>query len=254
MKKTIILTGTLASAIGFGALMGPGSSFADSGEVTSDSEQPAVQQTFEDHKKAHTKMKREQAQHDFITRALDMTSDELKEAKQNGKNLAEIVDEQGLSEEAFLDEVVKLAEEDLNAEAATKMKEHLQALLNGEQPDRKMMQNMARSHGAGIMHKHDELLDALDLTPDELRTALQEGETLSSLASEQGISEEDLLNKALNPIEDKLTTLVEEGKLTEDEKIEKFDQAKSHLQDVIAGEATPSQGKKMQRQHGKPLQ
>ena len=84
---------------------------------------------------------------------------------------------------------------------------------------------IGRGHGGG----HGGGLDlaaaatALDLTEDELRTALEpEGTTLAQVAEEQGVSVDTLVEALVQAQQDRIAQEVEDGRLTQEEADERL--------------------------------
>jgi hypothetical protein len=73
----------------------------------------------------------------------------------------------------------------------------------------------------------------LGLTEAELRTKLNEGQTLAQIAKAQGKSVEGLKDAMLKATKAKLDQLVEDGRLTQEEADEVYDRFQSHLDDLI---------------------
>lgn len=62
---------------------------------------------------------------------------------------------------------------------------------------------------------HDEVANLLGLTPEELRAKHQAGQSLADIATEQGVSTEQLVETMLSAHQAQLATLVENGTLTQ---------------------------------------
>ena len=73
----------------------------------------------------------------------------------------------------------------------------------------------------------------LGLTEAELRTKLNEGQTLAQIANAEGKSVAGLKDAMLKATKAKLDQLVDDGRLTETEADEMYDRFQSHLDDLI---------------------
>lgn len=73
----------------------------------------------------------------------------------------------------------------------------------------------------------------LELTPEEMRAALTEYDTLADLAAANGSSGEALISYLLTQVEEHLATAVDEGRLTEDEAAERLADAEEHITEMV---------------------
>ncbi len=154
--------------------------------------------------------------------ALGMTPEALDEALQGGKSLFEIAKEQGVymaDVEAQLDEA--LAE---RIEQAVE-----EGTLTQEQADRLLgrvkapwfsralnwVKGLFRAKQAQM--RQEALAGALDMSVEELQTALKEGKTIRQLAEERGISPCDLREAMEEAREEAIQQAVEEGRLTQEQ-------------------------------------
>lgn len=84
--------------------------------------------------------------------------------------------------------------------------------------------------------------EALGLTEDEVRTALQDGQTIAQLAEAQGMDVQAVVGAMLAELEARLAERVAAGDLTQEEADEKLAGAEEHLTAVAEGEARPFHG------------
>lgn len=96
------------------------------------------------------------------------------------------------------------------------------------------------------------LLEVLSLTGEELRTALADGQTLAEIAETQGVSVDDVVAAVVAALDERLTTAVENGRITEDEKATKLAEATEKITAVMNGEADLGdfEGRRGRRGHG----
>lgn len=85
----------------------------------------------------------------------------------------------------------------------------------------------------------EDLTDVLGLSVEEIRTALQDGQTLVDIAEANGVSTEELVDAVVSTMEQRLDGEVENGRLTEEEAAEKLERAEEHANDIVNGELEP---------------
>ena len=84
--------------------------------------------------------------------------------------------------------------------------------------------------------------ELLDLSVDELRTALRDGQTIADLAAEQGVSVDSLVDSLVAAMDERLSTAVEEGRITQERADEMRANADEHLTAFVNGEHQPRAG------------
>lgn len=163
--------------------------------------------------------------HAELAEALGMTAEELQTAIQSGQTLEEIAAEKGVDLQAFalaeakehLAQAVtdgKLTQE----EADAKLAEIQTAIENSEFPGK-------RGGGFGMHGQRGErdgdLAEALGMTQEELRTAIQNGQTVEEVAAEKGFDldafQAEKQAERLAEAQERLAQAVEEGKLTQEQ-------------------------------------
>ena len=150
-----------------------------------------------------------------------------------------------------------LAEQDPTGDASSSVVERITDALSGLVTDGSITQEQAdevattlseagvgRGHGGG----HGGRLDlsaaatALDLTEDELRTALEpEGTTLAQVAEDQGVSVDTLVEALVQAQEDHIAQAVEDGRLTQDEADERLADLEERVTERVTS-ADPGRG------------
>ncbi len=80
----------------------------------------------------------------------------------------------------------------------------------------------------------DVLVDELGVTPAELREAAGAGVSLADVAEGQGVPPQQLVDRLVAPLEERLAGAVAEGDLTEEEAAAKLDRARDHVSDRVA--------------------
>ena len=167
----------------------------------------------------HGEMGEKQGEHQAeLAAALGMTTEELQTALQSGQTIEEIAAEKGVDLQAFALEQAKehLAQAVTDGkltqeEADTKLAEIQTAIENGEFTGLRGF----GPGGHGLRGERDgDLAEALGMTPEELHTAIQNGQTIEEIAAEKGV---DLQAFALAQAKEHLAQAVTDGKLTQEE-------------------------------------
>lgn len=172
---------------------------------------------------------------DGLAEFLGMTSDELKAAREDGQTLEEILESQGKT----MDE--------LKAYAQEKAEERIQqALADGkitqEQADA-MLERMADGgfprpgQPFGDYRPAEGLAEFLGMTSDEVKDALQDGQTVEELLESQGRTMEELQAYGQAKTEDRVGQALADGKITQE-------QADKLLERIESGNIRPRQGVK----------
>ncbi|MFH1331001.1 MAG: hypothetical protein ABIJ48_10175 [Actinomycetota bacterium] len=81
-----------------------------------------------------------------------------------------------------------------------------------------------------------EAADFLRLTPQELVEAVRDGRTPAEIAVANGSSADALIDHLAGLVEEHLTDLVADGRITEEQKAEMLERATEHLTDLVNGE------------------
>lgn len=168
---------------------------------------------------------------------LKMDEAAFRAAMKEGKTLAAIAKEQGVSEQSLqnflteqmtqrLDEGVKTGK--LTAEKAEKIKADMPArvaaMINGQGP-----MHMGPGHMRGHAFDNSELLALLKMDAATFKTERQAGKTLVAIANEQGVSEQELKDFLVAQMTQRLDEGVKAGKLT----VEKADKMKEKMEQRV---------------------
>jgi hypothetical protein len=86
------------------------------------------------------------------------------------------------------------------------------------------------------------LAQTLELTPEELSSHLQAGETLAEIAQEQNVPEEQLIEAIVAPYADQLTLRVRYGYINQEQVDVLFTEAKEHARTLINQDLSGSRG------------
>jgi len=185
---------------------------------------------------------------DTLATALGMTPEELREALQSGKTIAQIAEEQGKSLDDVKDAMIAGFEKHLDEHVADGTLTREQADLRLEGFTSRLDQIVQKAgplrggpggrdghgrHGRGARFMGESLAKALDMTVDELKTELMSGKTIAQIAEAQKVDIDDV-KKAL--VADAKTHLAEEvasGKHTQAEADAKLAEFESRLDDMV---------------------
>ncbi len=153
---------------------------------------------------------------DAATTVLGITEDELRAALAEGKSLADIAAEEGVERQALIDALVAAGEERLD-EARAALPERVAELVDGTLP----LDGHGRGGGFGRGHGRgadlETLTEVLGLSEEELRTALQDGQSLADIAAAEGVDEQEVVDALAAAAEERLAEAVEAGRLTQEE-------------------------------------
>jgi ferredoxin len=111
--------------------------------------------------------------------ALGITADELRTELEAGKTIAEVAEAQGVDIETVIDALV--------TDATADLRERITAMVNGDL-------SFGGGRGPGGGPKLDVVVEALGITGEELRTALQEGQSIADIAEAQGVDVQTVID------------------------------------------------------------
>ncbi|MEA3309594.1 MAG: hypothetical protein U9Q70_08810 [Chloroflexota bacterium] len=163
-------------------------------------------------------MDRRGPQLDLLADALGMTADEVKAALQDGQTVAEIAEEQGVELAGVVDAVLAVVQEKFDERLVTLEENLIKYFTEGFPQPRQDMRDKRRTGAIQL----EILADALNMTTDEVKAALQDGQTVAEIADEEGLELEDVVDAVLADAEEKLAEVVENGHLTQEEADEKL--------------------------------
>lgn len=168
---------------------------------------------------------------DELAEVFEMDPGILKTALNDGKNLAEIADQQGLEIETVYAKWVDLRTSILKDAIASGELDH----EKGQQLIDRLQQNLAdgKNFGDWTLPEHDffskreiltfitardlvqTLFEAIDMTPAEIRESLANGQTIQELVAEKGIDADMLYHDWLNAQITFVNQKLSDGKLTQ---------------------------------------
>ena len=180
------------------------------------------------------------AKGEVLEELLGLGAEEIRAGLADGRTLADLAEEQGVSAEDLTAALVAAAEEHLDAavadgkldaDEAEARKADLEARIadlitrTAPEPDQRGHRRGLGRTGAGL----DVVEDVLGLSAEEIRAGLDEGKTLADLAEEQGVSVEDLADAMAAQAIERIDQAVEDGKIDADRAAD----AKANLDEMI---------------------
>ncbi|MCA1292171.1 hypothetical protein LBW89_03955 [Paenibacillus sp. alder61] len=236
MNKKLLAAGALALTM----TLGGGAALAGQANAAAADTAGGTQQSFTstDTSAKGTMKKRGGAQkldHAAIASLLGMTEEELRTAQREGKTLATLAGEQSIVVQSVIDLVseqltanldAKLAEGRLTqdeysmekAEVSTKAAELVNRVPGGK----------GGFGGRGGTHLDKEgIASLLGVTADELKTGLRAGKSLATLADENGVSQQSVVDLVTSELTAALDKRLADGKITQTE----YDSRKAGLAD-----------------------
>jgi uncharacterized protein YidB (DUF937 family) len=145
---------------------------------------------------------------DGAANVLGMSSSDLRTAMQSGQSLSSIASSKGISQDTLIAAMatsIEQANPSISADQATKVATAIAARTPGsasQAPDpNSSVQGAGATHGHHGHHRHHAVSAAMDsaaqtlgTTTSDLATSLQNGQSLSSIATSKGVSQTDLIN------------------------------------------------------------
>jgi hypothetical protein len=144
--------------------------------------------------------------------AIGITEDELRAALEDGQSIAQVAEAEGVDVQTVIDALVANGTERLE-EAIAELPDRMADLVHREGlPD--------RGRPGGFHHRGpglDAAADALGITEDELRTALQDGQSIAEVAAANDIDVQTVIDALVADATAHIDEEVAEGDLTEEE-------------------------------------
>lgn len=240
LKKTLTAAG-LGTAMFVGGVFGvAGSEVPGAGaqEAETPADGTAPESTEETTDRAARKAERRAA----LAELLGMTTDELAEALSAGSTLAEVAEAQGVGVQELIDFLVERREERITAaedagriteeEAEEKREgaaEKAEAAVNGEFGEKRGK----RGHRGA---KLATVADALGVTAEELREAVQAGSTIADVAEANGVSVDAVVDALVANAAERVDQAVENGRLTSEEGADKLAEYEEKIEAFVNGD------------------
>lgn len=165
---------------------------------------------------------------------LGLTQDELRTQLRDGKTLAAIAEEQGVDTQALIDALVAQAEARLD-EAKDALPERIADLVENGVPARGDGEGRGPGGRGGFGGGPDVqvLTEVLDLTAEEIRTALRDGTTLSALAEQQGVEPQVVVDALVAEATERTAEAVESGRLTQEQADERLERLTERITAMV---------------------
>ena len=181
---------------------------------------------------------------DAAAEALGVTADELRDALRDGKSIADVAGEKGVDVQTVIDALVadatakideKVASGDLDADRAAELKENLVERITD------MVNHEGGFRGPGgpgfgrgpIGARLDTAAEALGITADELRDALQDGKSIADVAGEKGVDVQAVIDALVADATAKIDEKVASGDLDADRAAELKENLVEHITDMV---------------------
>ncbi len=194
-----------------------------------------------------------------VTDALGLTREEIRDGFADGKTLAEMAEDQGMSSDelsaALVDSITAAIEQAVEdgkidaADAEEKLAEveaKVEELINkdpadfptrGDHADRADRGGRMGQRGFGALRGGSEdVQELLGLSAEEIRTAMVDGSSLADLAEQQGVTVEELSDVLVSGIEEQIDQAVEDGKIDADRADEIKDGVDEKIEAMINAE------------------
>ncbi|NTU33531.1 hypothetical protein HPY27_25565 [Brevibacillus sp. HB1.1] len=173
---------------------------------------------------------------------LKLDADKLKEEQKAGKSLATIAEAQGVSVDDLVALLVKQQKANLKeAVTAGKLTQEQADKMNENASERvkEMVQNTHQGRGPGkgmgFEKNNEELLSLLKLDADKLKEEQKAEKSLATIAKEQGVEVDDVIELLVGQREAKLKEEVKAGKLTQEQADKRSEELTAMVQKMVDG-------------------
>jgi uncharacterized protein YidB (DUF937 family) len=188
-----------------------------------------------------------------MAEALGMTTEELQDALQDGQSVAEVAEAQGVDLDTVVDAVLAEIEERLDTLVENGRLTQEQADERLENARERVTERMNQTRTPGDRNGSDRpdmpppprahletMAEALGMTTEELVSELQDGKTVAEVAEAQGVDLDTVVDAVLAEIEERLDTLVEEGRLTQEQADERLENARERVTERMNNSPPPA--------------
>lgn len=165
-----------------------------------------------------------------LATALGLTADQLKEAAQSGKTLAEIAAAQNIDRETLKEQLVAWIEAAKPADAPAASDSSDASATGKPAFDASAIADKLLDSPYGWAGKGDhkgfgglrvlesaDVASALGVTADELKAALQSGQSVSEVAADKGVDVQKAIDAVSAALKNQLDQQLSDGKITQDE-------------------------------------
>lgn len=148
--------------------------------------------------------------------ALGIPEDELRTALEGGQSIAQVAETQGVDVQTVIDALVANATERLD-ELEASLPERMTELVNKEGLGGHEGPGRGGPGGPGGHHllgdRLDAAADAIGITTDELRTALEDGSSIAEVAAAHGVDVQTVIDAMVAEATTQIDAAVADGKL-----------------------------------------
>jgi hypothetical protein len=171
--------------------------------------------------------------------ALGMTVDELRTALDDDTSIADVAAEKGVDKQTVIDAMVAAAETRLE-EAKAALPERMAAVVDGTMPTGGPGGfGGPGGHRGGPGGGHGGMglstaAEALGVTEDDLRTALQDGKTIAAVAEEKGVDLQKVIDAMVADTKTHLAEEVESGRITQAQADERLADLEERITEMVS--------------------
>ena len=198
--------------------------------------------------------------------ALGMTTADLKSELEAGKSIAQVAEAKGIAPQTVIDALVADAKEVLAKAVAEGRITQAQADARIETLPERMAEVVNRTrpagapdgeghrkgpHGRGFKADLGVAATALGLTPEALRTELQAGKSLATVAGDKGVDVAKVVEALVADAKAHLAQAVTDGKLTQAQADERSANLESRITELV-NRTPPADGERGPRPGGRP--
>ena len=172
---------------------------------------------------------------DAAAEAIGITADELRTALEGGQSIAQVAEAEGVDVQTVIDALVADGTQRLE-EAIDELPHRVADLVEREGlPDRGGRGGPGGPHGGrGI--GLETAAEAIGITADELRTALEDGSTIAEVAAANDVDVQTVVDALVAEATDRLDAAVEAGDLTEAQAAERAADLEARITAHVNGE------------------
>ena len=190
---------------------------------------------------------------DVAAEALGITEDELRTELEAGESVTSVAEAQGIDIQSVIDALVADATTRIQAEIdAGDLDADVGAERIADLPDR-MAAFVAQEglpehgprgpgHGPGGPASLAVAAEALGITEDELRTELESGESVTTVAEAQGVDLQAVIDALVADATDQIQERIDAGDLDADEGAERIAELPDRMAEFVAQEGLPERG------------
>lgn len=189
---------------------------------------------------------------DKLASLIGITADQLKEQQEAGKTVAEIAEANGVTRDALKTKLVAWLDENKPAAAATDSDSATtdtkkqptwdssaiadQILDSSPGKDGNHERGIGGGFGLGKAYDSADIATVLGVTEDELKTALESGQTIADVAASKGVAVDTVEQVIVTALKAKLDTELSSGKITQEQYNKQADQLSAIAEKIVNAE------------------